>query len=110
MANIDPTQLIQDIADAIEAGKPVDDTDRLQAAGFSAQDAADNSETDLLDLIVLVGAKKYWAAALKISMMGMSASASTPPPVPSTPFGRLTNPRGNNGAAGSTPTARTRTK
>lgn len=91
---VDPTQLIADAAAKIENGDTVDENTRYQAAGFSAQQAMKDGDTDLLDLIVLVYTGRWRAAFALLAKMAFATAHSAAPTGSQDPFGPLTHAGG----------------
>jgi hypothetical protein len=70
------TDQLQDLVDQAAAtiigGGALDDMARFQAAGCVVKIAADNNDTELLDLVALIGAGKYAQAAATLLNIAVS--------------------------------------
>ncbi len=99
----DPGQIVIDAATAIKAGQQLEDTTRMQAAGWATKLAADNGDTDMLDLIILVGAGELKDALHKLVNLSLGDGGQQNAAAPN-PLDGLINPPGgaSNGTASST--------
>jgi len=96
-------KIVTDAATAILGGTQLDDTTRMQAAGWATKLAADNGDNDMLDMIILLGASELKAALRKL--IDMSIPDGQQNAAPANPLDSLINPTGAaNGAASSTST------